>query len=87
MISVLRLITRVSLGNYLSCVIWELVVLFLNFIIGFLSGKLQRIVVDCMLTGDVRVSSVFSQGSGLSHVLFLLHTSDLSMNLDSTLVP
>ena len=53
---------------------------------GFLSDKLQRVVVDGIRSENVRVVSGVPHGSVLDPLLFLLYTSDLPMTLENTLV-
>ena len=51
-----------------------------------LSGRVQRVVVDGVLSEDVRGVSDVLQGSGLSISLFLLYTSDPLKILGNTFV-
>ena len=55
-------------------------------IAGFLSGRVQRIVVDGVRSENVRVVFGFPQGSVLGPLLFLLYISNLSITLENMLV-
>ena len=51
---------------------------------GFLSNRVQRVLVDGIRSGTVRVASGVPQGSVLGPFLFLLYTSYLPITLENT---
>ena len=55
-------------------------------IAGFLSDRVQRVVVDGIRSEKVMVVSSVPQGNVLGPLLFLLYTSDLPITLVNTLV-
>ena len=56
------------------------------FIAVFLSGRVQRVVVDGVRSENVSVVAGVSQGSVLGLLLFLLYTRDLPIILENILV-
>ena len=57
-----------------------------NVIDGFLSGRIQRVVVDGGRREDVRVVSSVPQDSVLGPLLLLLYTSDLPIIIENFLL-
>ena len=55
-------------------------------IVGFLSDRVQRVVVDGIRSENVTVVASDPQGSVLDLLLFLLYTSDLRIILENILV-
>ena len=53
---------------------------------GFLSGRVQRVVIDCIISENIKMVSGVPEGIVLGNLLFLLCTSDLPIILENTLV-
>ena len=59
------------------------VIMLLKYIITLvLSGRVHRVMVECVLSEDVRMISVLFRSSVLGPLLFLLYASDLSNILE-----